>query len=247
MQKIGLHLLSALFFLTAFARFLQADDEIPSLSPIVEYLVTVSERHQLNPESPVPIVAIGGCPGVGKTYLTKNLLTVLQSKGVKCAVLPLDDFNLSAEDRKKIGTEWDIRHFKVSELHSTLSSIHQGAKLVSKPTYSQITGLVGFQTLDITDIDLILFEGLYALCTREPINFYNYCTTGIFIEADEADIYRWKWEREQKKMRSRTPEQFEYHMQVLLTEYYTNIAYSKGNALFLIKKDTLHNYQIVSE
>lgn len=66
----------------------------------------------------------------------------------------------------------------------------------------------------------------------------------MFLEAEEVDIYKWKWEREQKKSRPRTSEEFERHMSALIEEYAKNIFYSKANALFLIKKDSFHHYEI---
>lgn len=233
-----------LFSLLFFPRIVTGT-ELESLTVLVEYLKDIAEHHEQNPSKAVPIAAIGGCPGVGKTYLTKSLLSALQEKGVRCIALPLDHFNLSPTERKKIGTEWDIRHFKSSELHSCLAAIFSGEKLLEKPTCNQLTGEMGIEILDLTTIDLILFDGLYALCTDVPLNFFDYCLMGIFLEADEADIYNWKWEREQKKTQRRTWEQFVKHMEALLQEYHQNIEYSKKNAVFTIRKDSQHHYELI--
>lgn len=233
-----------LFFMIFTVDLIQANDTSNSLSVVLKYLTNIAEQHMLNINEPVPVIGIGGCPGVGKTYLTKILIQQLQEKGIRCTVLPLDHFNLSTAERKKIGTEWDIRHFKVSELHSVLFSIQNGIKLIQKPTCNQLTGDVGFEIVDLNNVDLILFDGLYALCTKAPLHFFDYCTGGIFLEADEVDIFTWKWEREQKKAQPRTSEQFEKHMSTLINEYNKNIAYSKLNASFSIKKDSFHNYHL---
>ena len=200
----------------------------------------ISKIHQKR----FPLIAIGGCPGVGKTYLTKNLLIELQERGIHCIILPLDHFNLSPEERKKFGTEWDIRHFKAAELHNCMASIFSGEKYVRKPTCNQLTGEIGTEFLELNHIDLILFDGLYALCSKPPLNFFDYCFMGVFLEANESDIYSWKWEREQKKTQPRTPGQFVKHMEALLLEYHQNIEYSKKNAFFIIRKDTNHNYEL---
>ena len=218
--------------------------EHKSLAPLVEYLVDIATQHKVDQTKAVPLIAIGGCPGVGKTYFTKNLSLELHERGVNCMVLSLDHFNLSPEERRIIGTEWDIRHFKVSELQYCLASIYFGEKLISKPTYNQLTGEFGSEVLDLNNIDLILFDGLYALCTKPPINFFDYCLAGIFLEANKSDIYSWKWEREQKKVKHRTKEQFAKHMEVLFYDYHQNIEDSKKNASFLIKKDSKHNYEL---
>lgn len=230
------------FFFLSYVSGLEARFE--SLRPIVNTLVDIAENHKQDSSKAVPIIAIGGCPGVGKTYLTKILLTELQESGVNCIVLPLDHFNLSPEERKKIGTEWDIRHFKARELYDCLASIFSGEKNIKKPTCNQLTGKIGAEVLDLNNIDLILFDGLYALCSKPPLNFFDYCLEGVFLEADESDIYKWKWEREQKKIQPRTPEQFAKHMKALFIEYHQNIEYSKENASFIIRKDSNHNYEL---
>lgn len=159
-------------------------------------------------------------------------------------ILPLDHFNLSPKERKKIGTEWDIRHFKVEELHDCLTSIFLGSKYLQKPTCNQLTGEIGKETLELENVNLILFDGLYALCSIAPINFFDYCRMGIFLEADESDIYKWKWEREQKKNQPRAANEFEKHMEALLLEYHQNIEHSKENAFYIIRKDKDHQYTL---
>ena len=220
------------------------ESSVQSLVPLVDYLIDMVDHHRNENFKPVPILAIGGCPGVGKTYLTKTLASILYENGIRCIILPLDHFNLSPEERKKIGTEWDIRHFKAPELQNVLFSIFSGKKLIEKPTCNQLTGEIGKELIDLNEIDLILFDGLYALCSEASLNFFDCCSAGVFVEADESDIYKWKWEREQKKVQPRTPEQFKSHMQALINEFQLRIAYSKANALFIIQKDSNHNYHI---
>jgi uridine kinase len=170
------------------------------------------------------------------------MIGILREEGINCIALPLDHFNLSPTDRKKIGTEWDIRHFKPKELEECLLAIFSGEKIVCKPTCDQLTGEIGSEVLDLEGVDLILFDGLYALCSDPTLHFFDYCASGIFLEAEESDIRSWKWEREQRKAIPRTPEQFAKHMEALLTEYRENIEYSKKNASFIIEKDGMHGY-----
>lgn len=215
-----------------------------SLQELKNYLYNVATEHRNHPSSAVPIIAIGGCPGVGKSYLAKMLVMDLEEKGFHAVVLPLDHFNLSPQERKKIGTEWDIRHFKPDELTTVLQAIANGQKNMQKPTCNQLTGEIGSEQLDLQEVDLVLFDGLYALCSCPPLNFFPFCQSGIFLEAETASIYAWKWEREQKKSTPRTPEQFLKHMAALMADYEENIAYSKENAQFLINKDSDHQYQL---
>jgi uridine kinase len=75
-------------------------------------------------------------------------------------------------------------------------------------------------------------------------NFYDYCLAGVFVEADEADIYQWRWEREKMKASPRSREEFDRVMKVYFDDFHQNIEYSKSNANFIIKKDSKHNYQL---
>lgn len=237
-----LFFLSLIFLLFLFSANTAGQSQ--PLDSLEEFLVDLAQHRDKS--KPVPLVALGGCPGVGKTYLAKDLKERLQKRGVICQILPLDDFIRSSEERKKMAMLWDVHHLKLSELHECLADLHSGKKIVFKPTYDHMTGKTSYEILDLTHADMILFEGIYALCSKEPVNFFQYCEFGIFLEADEADIYLWKWQREQKKIHPRTKEEYEMQIQVLLTEYHKNIEYSKKNAIFFINKDSGHNYQIHS-
>ncbi len=240
------HRISIYFFLIFQCVFLCAlkATEIESLTPLLEYLIDIAEHHQKEPSQPVPIIAIGGCSGVGKTHFANALASTLQELGVKCRVLQTDHFVLSREERDKIGTPWDERHLKLAELHAFLAAVVSGKKLVEKPTRDQMSEKVSVELFDLNGIDLLLSEGHLALCSDSPFSFFDYCIGGIFIDADESDMRKWRWERDQKRDRPRTPEQFEQLHAVFMREYHGNIKFSKKNAAFVINKDSLHNYHL---
>lgn len=216
---------------------------LQQLEPLIDYLIHNAEQHKQNPSKPVPMFAIGGCPGVGKTTLTKILIEELQFRGISCISVALDDFVLPASERKLMGN-WNINHLKIEELHHCLSSIFAGEKALTKPTYDQMTGEIGTESFDLNDRHIILFEGLYALCSEDPINFFKYSIQGAFLEADECDIYRWRVEREQKKINPRTDEQLTRHVEALINEYHQNIECSRNNVKFIIQKDHNHSYHL---
>lgn len=244
MRQIFLLIIFVPFSLFATIKEVNSDNELQPLNPLLDYLINIAHQHKQDSSKPVPLFAIGGCPGVGKTTLTKNLLKALQDKGINCKDLPLDDFNLPLEERKLMGTNWNVDHFKASELQECLSLIYSGEKILTKPTYDQVKSEVGSEIFNLCDCDIVLFDGLYALCSENPFFFFKYCVAGVFLEADECDIYRWRSEREQKKIQPRSQDQFVKHLDALLREYHQNIEYSKKNALFVIQKDHLHNYKL---
>ncbi|MFI5342756.1 MAG: hypothetical protein ACHQUC_00880 [Chlamydiales bacterium] len=229
-----------------FPRLQAEENSLRSLAPLLDYLTEMANHHRKNPTEPIPIVAIGGCPGVGKTYLNQLIFQELQQKSVRCAILPLDDFVLSPEEFMKLGVESDQNHrwFKRDALHACLSLIHSNVRLLETPTRDQRTQEVGLRMLDLSECDLLFFEGSYALCTREPLHFFIYAKAGIFIEASAEDIYQWKWEREQTRVVPRTAEKFAKSMEIVFSDFNQHIAYSKENARFVIRKDHLHRYTL---
>jgi uridine kinase len=226
------------------APFFYQSNYANTLSPLLDYLEKIATEHHSHSSSNIPIVAIGGCPGVGKTSIAKIINQHLEKRGITCNILHIDDFNLPAEERKKFTEEWGLSHFHHQLLHDVLKKMHENERQIAKPTYDQVTGKVGIEIVDLTSCDLIIFEGLYALCSLSPLDFFEYCDSGIYLEADEGNVTNWKWQREQTKTSPRSPEQFSKHMQAMLNEFQKNIAYSKRNAAFIVKKDGQHHYTL---
>lgn len=234
-----------IFLFLIFSSFIKAEEFSENLSPVINHLINKSKCHKQDPSRPIPIVAIAGCGGVGKTYFANLIMQRLKKEGVQCAILPFDDFLLSPEERRKLGTQWDLNHIRCDKLHDVFSQILSKEKWIKKPTYNPLKKEVGSEIWDLQGCDLILFEGLYALCTHPPVNFFAYCDSGIFLEADEADIFTWKWNRELQKDSPRSPQQFAKHMEAYLSDFSTTIAYSRSNATFIIQKDSKHQYSLI--
>lgn len=222
--------------LLCISSLIHADD----LSPIIQYATEMAHAHQQEPANPPPILAIGGCAGVGKTHFSLHLNRMLQEAGVRSIVLHLDHFNLSVEERRKVGTEWDPRHLRSDEVRRTLHTIASGCKHIEKPFNNQVTAESGVEMIDLTDVDLILFDGIYTLSNTAPLDFFQYCAGGIYLESEEENITAWKWEREQKKLHRRTPEQFARHMEEILLDFHVNIMPSKEQARFILNIDSNH-------
>ncbi|MBS0653019.1 MAG: hypothetical protein JSR39_05760 [Verrucomicrobia bacterium] len=234
-----------IFLFLAFSSFIKAEEFSENLSPLINYLVNRSECHKQDPSQTIPIIAIAGCGGVGKTHFANLIMQKLKKEGVQCAVLPFDDFLLSPEERRKLGTQWDLNHISCDKLHDVFFQILSKEKWIKKPTYNPLKKEVGSEILDLQGCNLILFEGLYTLCSHPPVNFFAYCDSGIFLEADEADIFAWKWGRELQKDFPRSPQQFAKHMEAYLSDFYTTVAYSRKNATFVIKKGSQHQYFLI--
>ena len=55
------------------------------------------------------IIAIGGCPGVGKSTLSQLVQAELAELGIISAIINLDHYGLSQEERKQFASELDPR------------------------------------------------------------------------------------------------------------------------------------------
>lgn len=205
------------------------------LDVLIAHIAAQSQKTSTEPF----VVGIGGCPGVGKTTLAKQLAEGLAKLSLPTTILHIDDFNLPADERKDHG-EWNLDHLHLDKLKDVINAIDRGEKLIAKPTYNQVTGKCGHEVLDLTLTRVVLFEGLYATCSREPLDFSLHCSETIFIIADKEDIYQWKKERNETRLSPRNEEEFKAHMEAMLREYEKNIAYSQDDASILVKKGHLH-------
>lgn len=212
--------------------------------PIVE---VASSLLYSNPNDKIPIIAIGGCPGVGKTFFAEKLKTLLSSEKLVVVILKIDDFIKDKKTREQYGTGWDPRHLDSEALHRMLEKISTGELLITKPTLDEVSREHGTETINLSNVDLILLEGLYALSDNSPMNYLKYSKLGIYISADEEHILNWRWERETKKVNPKTFEQFKKHMEDMFLDYHLNVKPTKKNAHIIINKDKTHNYYLVIE
>lgn len=210
-----------------------ADEE---LKPIVEQIQLLHQNKKL------PIVAIGGCPGVGKSTITTKLQQDLDSLGIKAVIVSLDHYGLSPEERKQLNGELDPRRIRWDEIHNTFKSIQNGETEVVKPIINQLTKERGHETLHLADAGCVLFEGTYTLADFPPADFLQYVDLGIYLETSLDNIYDWKWEREFKKSVSRTPEQFYNHMIEILKDFAFHVYPTKKNADIIVQIDFWHHY-----
>jgi len=213
--------------------------------PFKEEFEFLLEEIQDRIEKKTPlIVAIGGCPGVGKSTLAKLLQAELSSLSIASTIISIDHYGLSQEERKQFSSELDPRRIQWNKLHSTLSSICEGEKEIIKPTINQLTKEMGQETLHLANVDCILFEGSYVLGDFSPMNFLQYTDLTIYLESSLENIYDWKWQRELKKASPRSSESFFHHMMEILRDFAFHVYPTRKNAEFIIRIDRFHRYLV---
>jgi uridine kinase len=195
-------------------------------------------------ESSPLIIAVGGCPGVGKSTFSQLLKAALSKIGIVSVIISHDHYGLSQVERKQFASELDPRRIQWHKLHSTMISIRKCENEIIKPTINQLTKEMGQETLQLANVDCVLFEGSWTLCDFPPMNFLQYADISIYLESSLENIYDWKWQRELKKSLQRTPQSFFNHMMEVLKDFAFHVYPTRKNADYIINIDIFHQYSI---
>lgn len=217
------------------------------LRPILEEIQCRVNRNAYSnePENSPLIIAIGGCPGVGKSTVSQLLQFELSEIGISSAILSLDHYGIGQEERKQFTCEMDPRRIQWHELHNTLISIREGENEIPKPTVNQLTKEIGLEILHLANTDCVLFEGTYALGDFPPMDFLQYADLAVYLESSAENIYDRKWQRELKKSSPRSPEAFFNHMMEILRDFAFHVYPTRKNADYIVHIDFFHRYSIL--
>lgn len=131
------------------------------------------------------IIGIAGGTGSGKTTVVRKIIERLPKGEV--VVLPLDSYykdssNVPIEERQKINFDHpDAFDWPLLEQH--LEMLKEG-KSIEQPTYSYITCTREAQTIHVEPREVIIVEGILALCDD---NLRQQMDMKIFVDADADD------------------------------------------------------------
>jgi uridine kinase len=238
MKKNSLILFTLLVYF--FAPCIGWSQNLEDLHVVLENIQNSAKKKSHSPF----IVAIGGCPGVGKSTIAHLLQDELNAIGMSSVIISLDHYGLSQNERKQFASELDPRRIQWDKIHETFTRICAGEKELSKPIINQLTKEMSQETLDLANIDCILFEGSYTLGDFPPMNFLQYADVAIYLESSLENIYAWKWQRELKKSSPRSPQVFFNHMIDILRDFAFHVYPTRKNADYLVQMDFSHHYRI---
>jgi len=213
-------------------------------APILEEAIKLAQKHSMHKNSPKPIISIGGCSAAGKSYFTNQLEELLKKEKIKVKILKMDDF-IQPEIVENYLIHKYFDHFR---LHKVLCNILNGHEIIEKPIWDHSASISKKKEIVdcYSDIDLILFEGLYVLCDSSNYDFLKYSSLRIFIETSDENLIKWNWERTKKEnpLKNINKEEFEKARKIRIKDYHNNIVPTKKNADFIIIKDDNHSYKI---
>ncbi len=131
------------------------------------------------------IIGIAGGTGSGKTTVVRKIVETLPKTPV--AVIPQDSYyndntGIPMEDRRKINFDhpnafdWKLLIHQINELRE--------GRAIEQPTYSYIESNRLSETIHIEPCDVIIIEGIMALCRKELRDLMD---LKIFVDADPDD------------------------------------------------------------
>lgn len=131
------------------------------------------------------IIGIAGGTGSGKTTVVRKIIERLPKDEV--VVIPQDSYykdssDVPLEERKYINFDHpDAFDWQLLEEH--IAMLKEG-KAIEQPTYSYITCTRQPETIHIEPKDVIIIEGIMALCDE---NLRKQIDVKIFVDADDDD------------------------------------------------------------
>ena len=131
------------------------------------------------------IIGIAGGTGSGKTTVVRKIVETIPNSQV--AVIPQDSYyndntGIPMEERRKINFDhpnafdWKLLIHQINELRTGRS--------IEQPTYSYIESNRMPETVHIEPCEVIIIEGIMALCSKELRDLMD---LKIFVDADPDD------------------------------------------------------------
>ena len=131
------------------------------------------------------IIGIAGGTGSGKTTVVRRIVETLPK--TKVAVIPQDSYynctdGIPMEERRKINFDHPDA-FDWPLLISQINDLREG-RAIEQPTYSYIESNRQPETIHIEPCEVIIIEGIMALCRKELRDLMD---LKIFVDADPDD------------------------------------------------------------
>ncbi len=131
------------------------------------------------------IIGIAGGTGSGKTTVVRKIVESMPNSQI--AVIPQDSYyndntGIPMEERRKINFDhpnafdWKLLIHQINELRS--------GRAIEQPTYSYIESNRLPETVHIEPCEVIIIEGIMALCRKELRDLMD---LKIFVDADPDD------------------------------------------------------------
>jgi len=196
------------------------------------------------------LIGVAAPAGAGKTTtIVPNLKRALEEKGYNVLMVGLDEFFKSPEERAILGTAFDRRHIRWPDLVKFMSQVKKGFKRIVRLKHvRQPRRMLIRDIVDLEGIDIVIFEGLYAISSDERLgNLLRFVNFPIYIDVETEIIEEMKRLQEARNPNPRTEEQMRVLRADELRDTEENILPSRGNASVIIHKDEAHSMEFLRE
>lgn len=134
-------------------------------SEILKQIATLIDFRSRNIDRTL-LVGIDGNDGSGKSYFAKELSEAVSDRNVTAEVCSIDNFHNKKAVRYKKGRNSALGFFEDSHNMDFLKSellepVRDGQKMVKRGVFDCASDQEIIQVLDISKIDVVLFEGLF--------------------------------------------------------------------------------------
>jgi type I pantothenate kinase len=156
------------------------------------------------PAPPTPfVIGLAGSVAVGKSTASRVLQALLSrwSDHPRVDLVTTDGFllpNAELERRGLMERKGFPESYDRARLLQFVADVKSGLPTVTAPVYSHLHyDIVPGEVLTVRQPDILLIEGLNVLQRGESGKPYvsDYFDFSIYVDANEADIERWFWER----------------------------------------------------
>lgn len=192
------------------------------------------------------VVGIAGPSGVGKSTLTRAVRELLAAADLGVRTISVDDFFKHPRERALFG-EWSPDHVRFEELRRVLGCIAAGESAVETEQYRRLPEKSLYPwTIDLAGVCVVVLEGLYAVSDELRLGgLLEFVDLPVFIDGDEKDRKRWRFEQEAAKPISKDAAAMEKHWQEgIVPDTRDNVLPSRANARILLRVDSDHRLRV---
>jgi uridine kinase len=203
------------------------------------------------------IVGMAGCSGTGKSTFADAVKKKLELKEKKVAVISIDDFLKSSEERMKLIEDAKTSGVALNEKNNIrwdallefFAEIKKGNKIIKYRKYVRYPkkGIIEGE-INLQNIDVLIFEGVYAITSdSELANLLKYINFPIYLDADPSYIKKWRWEQELQTRavsERRSRKELEDSWELTLKDLVRNIYPSINNAKIVIYININHKMKV---
>jgi len=173
------------------------------------------------------VISVAGESGAGKSEIAASIAEVLEKKGLKCFIFQQDDYfvyppKTNAKTREKNINWVGEKEVKLDLIDEELKQISEGQTKIEKPLVIFAEDKIDKETVDLSDIDVIIVEGTYTTALKNV-------DQRVFIDRDLYDTKASRLKRNREK-------QDEYLEKILMIEHKI-ISAHKALADVIITKD----------